>query len=32
MEPWVFALLDYLAGEPAETATYSDNQICACLS
>jgi hypothetical protein len=29
MEPWVFELLDYLSGEPAETATYSDSQPCA---
>jgi hypothetical protein len=32
LEPWVFAVLDYLAGAPAETATYSDSQICALLS
>jgi hypothetical protein len=27
MESWVFELLDYLSGEPAETAAYSDSQI-----
>jgi hypothetical protein len=32
LEPWVFAVLDYLAGAPAETATYSDNQICELLT
>jgi hypothetical protein len=31
MEPWVSALLDYLAGKPAETATYCDHQVCTCL-
>jgi hypothetical protein len=31
-EPWVRELLDYVAGQPAQTATYSDNRVCVCPS